>query len=265
MIKFSSIKKLGKRPPAVRSHEEARKRIEEMRSWTSGPINSALSWLVQVGLASVIFLYLKIFNKVKVFDRKKLKQVDPPYLFVSNHLTMFDDFFIGALLFLPYAFRSRIFFPWHAPEEQNFFLGPIITWILKKAQCVPLTRGHGLFQPGMTRLKELLKEKNIVHIYPEGTRSRSGDIGEGKPGVGRIAFQSKAKIVPCYHEGAQDMLPIGSHRLRTGKKLTLIVGDPVDMGDLYEQKECREVYQEIADRMIKAISDLRDEVRASHI
>lgn len=261
LFNFDKIKQMGKRPPAVRTPEEAEARLEEIRSWTRGPFRSAASWFVQVFLiAGPMWIFLRLFNRVKVHEHQRIKQINPPFLFVSNHLTMFDDLYIGALVFLPFAFRSMKYFPWHAPEEQNFFLGPILTWLLKKARCVPLTRGHGLFQPGMRRLEELLQSENIVHIYPEGTRSRTGDINPGKAGVGRLAYRTKAPVVPCYHEGSQDILPIGTHMLKTGKRLAIIIGEPIDMSDLYALPESREVYQKISDRMIAKIRDLREEM-----
>jgi 1-acyl-sn-glycerol-3-phosphate acyltransferase len=257
MLKFFKIKNLGRSPRAVRTAEELEERIRKMRSWTKGPINKFLSWLVQASVAVLTVFYLKVLNKTRGHDHKKLKDIEPPYMLVSNHLTMFDDFFVDSYLYMRFAYKNMKYFPWHAPEEKNFFLGPVVAWLMKKAQCVPLTRGHGVFQPGMTRLKELLNNNSIVHIYPEGTRSRSGDINKGQVGVGRLAYQTKVKVLPIYHEGTQDLLPIGKHRLTTGNRVEVVVGDPIDMEDLYSQKEGREVYQLIADRMVDSIRDLR--------
>ncbi|HEB83534.1 MAG TPA: 1-acyl-sn-glycerol-3-phosphate acyltransferase [Bacteroidetes bacterium] len=263
MFKFDKLKGLGKRPPAPRTPEEVQERLDEMRSWTRGPINSFLSWFVQVFLIGLpMVTFLRLFNRVRILHRDRLRHIKPPYLLVSNHLTMFDDAFLDPLLFFPWAIWHPRYLPWHAPEEKNFFLGPIFTWMMKKARCVPLTRGHGVFQPGMTRLKELLENGYTIHIFPEGTRSRTGDINRGQVGVGRIAYQSKAKVVPCYHEGTQEILPIGRHWLQTGKKMSVIVGEPVDMEDLYAEKESRETYQRIADRMIDRIRALREELHA---
>lgn len=200
MLKFERIKKMGRSPKLARTAEEFEARLKKMRNWTRGPINQFLSWVVQLIIAVPTFLYLKLFNKVRVHGKEILENVKPPYMFVSNHLTMFDDVFIDSYVYMPWAIFNLKYFPWHAPEEKNFFLGPIVAWFLQKAQCVPLTRGHGVFQPGMTRLKELLQGDAIVHIFPEGTRSRSGDINRGQVGVGRLAYQSKCAVIPSYHE-----------------------------------------------------------------
>lgn len=260
MFRLSRFLKSGQSPERVRTPEQFEQRLEEMRSWVRGPFNSVASWLIQVFVAGGGYIWLKLTNKPKVYFRERMDGVKPPYLFVPNHLTMFDDVFLDSLLFVRFAWRGLKYFPWHAPEEKNFFVGPIFTWMLKRARCVPLTRGHGVFQPGMARLKELLKSENIVQIYPEGTRSRTGDINPGKVGVGRLAYQTGAKFVPCYHEGSQDILPVGRHRFGLGKKLAVIVGNPVDISDLCALPETRETYQKIADRMIQAIRDLRTEL-----
>jgi len=260
MLKFEKIKALGKKPALAKTAEEFEARLKKMRAWTKGPFNQFISWAVMMGIAVPTFLYLKLFNKVRVHGRKKLKSIETPYMLISNHLTMFDDVFIDSLVYMPWAFGGIKYFPWHAPEEKNFFLGPIVAWFLQKAQCVPLTRGHGVFQPGMTRLKELLQGDAIVHIFPEGTRSRSGDINRGQVGVGRIAYQAKCKVVPIYHEGTRDFLPIGSHRLRTGQRMEVVIGDPVDMSDLYAQEESRGVYLAIAERMVESFRQLRREL-----
>lgn len=260
MLKFQTFKKLGRSPKLARTAEEVEARLKKMRNWTRGPFNQFISWLTQLAIAVPTYLYLKLFNKIGIHHGDILMRVEPPYMLISNHLTMFDDVFIDSLVYMPRGIFNLRYFPWHAPEEKNFFLGPIMSYFLQKAQCVPLTRGHGVFQPGMTRLKELLQGEAIVHIFPEGTRSRSGDINRGQVGVGRLAYQSKCKIVPSYHEGTRDLLPIGSHRLRTGQRMEIIIGEPIDMSDLYEQEESRQVYQAIANRMVEGIRALRQQL-----
>ncbi len=227
MLKFSSIKKLGKRPKAVRSKDEFEARLEMYRSWNKGIFNKSVSWFLQAICVGIGFnVFLRIFNKIKIVNINNVQQMEPPYLFVTNHHTMFDDFFLGALLFFPRALFKMKYLPYHTPEEQNFFLGPIVTFMMQRLRCIPLTRGHGVFQPGMAMLKELLTTHSSVQMYPEGTRSRSGDIGKGKVGIGRLAYQTKTRVLPCYHEGTQDILPIGAHRLKLGKRMHVIVGEP---------------------------------------
>ncbi len=246
-------------PGAVNTAEDAQKRLERMRRWVRGPFNQFLSFIIQGLVALLGVIYLKVLNRTKVYGRKLLRGQEPPYLYVSNHLTMIDDFLMDPVLFGPIAmskFKLK-YFPWHVPEEKNFFLNPILSWFLQKCQAIPITRGRGVFQPGMMRVKELLQEGKIIHIYPEGTRSRSGDIGRGQVGVGKLARETKMKVVPVYHEGTQNILPVGSKKLRINQKVAIIVGEPVEMDDLYALPESREVFLKVAERMVTHIRGLR--------
>ncbi len=242
-----------------RTIEDAQKRLEQMRRWVRGPFNRFLSYMIQVFVGILGMFYLRVMNRTKVYGNKILRTEKPPYLYVSNHLTMIDDFLLDPVLFGPIAI-SRLalqYFPWHVPEEKNFFLNPVLAWFLQKCQSIPITRGRGVFQPGMMRVKELLLDDRIIHIYPEGTRSRSGDIGKGQIGVGKLAHETKMKVIPVYHEGTQNILPVGSKKLQTGKKIAIVVGEPIDMGDLYDQPESKQVFQEVAYRMVAEIRKLR--------
>jgi 1-acyl-sn-glycerol-3-phosphate acyltransferase len=242
-----------------RTIEDAQKRLEQMRRWVRGPFNQFISFVIQAIVGFIGMFYLRVMNHTKVYGSKILRREKPPFLYVSNHLTMIDDFLMDPVLFGPIAI-SRLtlkYFPWHVPEEKNFFLNPFIAWLLQKCQAIPITRGRGVFQPGMMRVKELLLDDRIIHIYPEGTRSRSGDIGKGQIGVGKLAHETKMKVVPVYHEGTQNILPVGSKKLQTGKKIAIVVGEPIDMGDLYEKPESKLVFQEVANRMVVEIRKLR--------
>ena len=91
MLKFSKIKELGKSPTLAKTAEEVEARLTRMRNWTRGPFNRAISWFVQVMVAFPTTFYLRIFNTVHIHNRDRLKRIQRPYMFVSNHLTMFDD------------------------------------------------------------------------------------------------------------------------------------------------------------------------------
>jgi 1-acyl-sn-glycerol-3-phosphate acyltransferase len=239
--------------------EDAQKRLEQMRRWVRGPFNQFLSFAIQAVVAFVGMVYMRVLNRTKVYGQAKLRLEKPPFLYVSNHLTMIDDFLMDPILFGPIALSrfSLKYFPWHVPEEKNFFLNPFLAWLLQKCQSIPITRGRGVFQPGMMRVKELLLDERIIHIYPEGTRSRSGDIGRGQIGVGKLAFETKMKVVPVYHEGIQNILPVGTKKLQFGKKIAMVVGEPVSMSDLYEKSGSKEVFQDVANRMVDEIRKLR--------
>jgi monolysocardiolipin acyltransferase len=201
---------------------------------------------------------MKFFKRVKIIGKYHLAKANLPFLFVSNHVSLLDDAFIDPLLFMPKGFVKYKFIPYHTPEWKNFYVGPILSWIMDHAKCIPLTRGKGFFQPGVQRIIDTLKAGNCVHIYPEGTRTRTGRLGEGKPGVGRIIFESKCSVVPCYHSGLDEVLPIGAKFPRPFKKITIIVGEPVTFEHYFHKENNSDTWKEIADDLICLIRGLRE-------
>lgn len=217
--------------------------------------------VVMFGIVPIFVFVMKVLNRTKVEGKQHLQRAEPPFLFVSNHVSMLDDAFVGPLVFLPRALWDFHFIPYHTPEKKNFFRGPIFSFLMWASKCVPFTRGQGVFQPGMERVIRLLKAKNAVHIYPEGTRTRTGEIGKGKIGVGRIVRETGAKVIPCYHHGLEKVLPIGRKIPKTGQRIRVRVGAAVHFDDLMELPNTPKTWQMISDKIIEAIRDLRHKMK----
>lgn len=222
--------------------------------------------IVTLFVVVIPFSFFMIFlNRVKIYGKKNLQESHLPFLFVSNHVSILDDMFIGPLLFTPRGFFNYKFMPYHTPEQKNFFLGPIISWIMVHLKCIPLTRGKGFNQPGVQTIIDKLKDGGCVHIYPEGTRTRSGRLGQGKAGVGKIVFESRCKVIPCYHHGLDKVLPIGVKIPRPFHKITVSIGEPLDFSSYFALENKVETWQKISDDMIQAIRTLREDLKVKKL
>ncbi|MBC8278929.1 MAG: 1-acyl-sn-glycerol-3-phosphate acyltransferase [FCB group bacterium] len=231
-----------------------------------GPIFRLASFFVTLFVVVMPFwIFMKIFTKTRIIGKEKLDQAKLPFLFVSNHVSMLDDMFIGSLLFAPRGMFNYKFMPYHTPEQQNFYKGPVMSWIMEHLKCIPLTRGKGLNQPGVNEVIERLKDGGTVHIYPEGTRTRSGRLGAAKPGVGKIAYESKCAAVPCYHHGIDKILPIGRKFPKPFQKVTIIVGDPMNLDEFFKMENKADTWKKISVAMVTEIRRIRDEAKANKI
>lgn len=231
-----------------------------------GIIFRILSYFITIIVFAVPFwVFMKVFSRVKIIGKYNLTKAKLPFLFVSNHVSMLDDAFLDPLLFIPRGLWDYKFMPYHTPERKNFYRGPIFSWIMEHVKCIPLTRGMGIYQPGIQQIIGRLKGGNSVHIYPEGTRTRTGDIGRGKPGVGRIIHQAKCSVIPCYHSGLNEVLPLGSKTPKPGKRITVIIGKPISFERYNGYESNVRTWQSIADEVIQVISDLRDKLNPSSI
>lgn len=228
------------------------------------PSNMVTYAVVILGIVPIFVFIMKVLNRTEVLNKKVLQRAKPPFLFVSNHVSMLDDAFVGPLVFLPRALWDFRFIPYHAPERKNFFRGPIFSTLMYAAKCVPFTRGMGVFQPGMEQLIRLLKRGNTVHIYPEGTRTRTGEIGKGKIGVGRLVRETGARVIPCYHSGLDKILPIGHKIPRIGHRARILIGEVLNFSEFMNLPNAPKTWQTISDRIIDAIRELRSKMEGEN-
>jgi 1-acyl-sn-glycerol-3-phosphate acyltransferase len=163
-----------------------------------------------------------------------------PVILAPNHSSSLDHFFCAVYL------RRRVCFM----AKSQLFKGPL-SWILRHGGAFPVQRGRHDERAIATGLA-ILARGDVVVIYPEGGRSRSGQIGErARAGVGRLALESGAPIVPVAIHG--------SERARNWKRLefprvTVRYGTP-----LYCERvpaSTREAQQAVADATLDAVRAL---------
>ena len=113
---------------------------------------------------------------------------------------------------------------------------------------------------GLRMVGSILSRGEPVLIFPEGTRSRSGNLQEFKPGVGLIAWEYQAPIVPAYIAGAFKALPSGQ-TLPKRHPIEVRFGEVVNVSayaELSQTASPDEVYRRIAGDLRKAIVDLAE-------
>jgi len=197
------------------------------------PENPSLSFRIKAYIlmgciiTPLIQIFMRLLNRTRITGIENIKDLDSKWILASNHLSILDDLFLGPILLFPKSMRGYSYFPYHAPEERNFYKKRLISSFMRHCKSIPLIRGAGIFQPGMNRIIKSVDEGGILHIYPEGTRSRSGKIAAGKPGIGRIVCETGAVVIPVYHQGLEGVLPIGTTIPRIGKDIRIAIGEPM--------------------------------------
>ncbi len=132
-----------------------------------------------------------------------LERLDPAetYIFMLNHSSFLD--ILLAFAYIPYNFRII--------TKEEIFWVPLMGWALKKSGQIPMNRTNP--RKGLESLRqasELLKKGISIVVFPEGTRSRDGEIREFKATLFILPIRTKVSVVPVLVEGTFEALRRGS-------------------------------------------------------
>ncbi|MGB7840558.1 MAG: lysophospholipid acyltransferase family protein, partial [Terrimicrobiaceae bacterium] len=113
----------------------------------------------------------------------------------------------------------------------------------------------------MSALREVIKkinEGNGVVLFPEGTRSKDGNLQPARAGIGLVIAKTLAPVLPMRIFGAYQAFPKGSRGLRL-TKITVVIGEPLRFTPEDARPGSRETYQRLGNRVMEAISALEIE------
>lgn len=153
-----------------------------------------------------------------------------PVLLAPNHFSQMDHFFTGLYL------RRKVRFM----AKSQLFGPPVLTYIYSHGGVFPVRRGHHDEEAFKTAYT-ILDQGGMLLVYAEGGRSRTGELGEVKPGVGRIALESGVPVVPVAIHGSAGVRRWKRFRF---PKVTVQFGEPLSFP--VEQGPSRERQLEVA-------------------
>lgn len=178
-----------------------------VRAVTRG-VNPVLYWVVRAVLLPFFLVYFRL-------QREGSEHVprSGPLLLAANHRSFLDPFVIGALTQRPVYYVAK----------RELFAKRWQAWVLGALGAFPIDRGAGDAE-AMATARAILRRGDCVVIFPEGTRVRTGPLGAPRRGVGRLALETGAPVVP--------VAVLGTDAVRRGwrirpRKIRLRCGAPV--------------------------------------
>lgn len=116
---------------------------------------------------------------------------DGGLIVASNHISYFDPPLVGTA-----AVREL-----HFLAKEELFRPPVFGSLIRAYNAIPIRRGAVDIR-GLSKAMEVLRAGHALIVFPEGTRMRDGELHRAKPGVGMLAVNTGARIVPCYIQGS---------------------------------------------------------------
>lgn len=153
------------------------------------------------------FLFIFFFPKIVGKKNTKFKG---KAIIISNHKSMGDPLLISA------TFHRQIL--WMGKQE--FFEKKLLAAFFYAVRTFPVRRGEGDLA-AIRHAFKVLRNGEILGIFPEGTRLKDGDIRAFKSGTSLIALKTKTPVIPIYIRGDYKLF----------RRMTLIIGEPIMLSD----------------------------------
>lgn len=203
--------------------------------------------IARLGWRGLVRTYLTLWHRLSVEGREHLP-AEPPFVMIANHTSHLDAIALASAL--PARLRDCVL-PLAAGD--TFFETPMLAaFAAGLMNALPMWR-RNCGRHALQELRERLVQEPCSYIlFPEGTRSRGGELLPFKPGLGMIVAGTPAKVVPCYLTGGHRAWP-PNKRIPRPLKLRLRIGEPMEFEAIENR---REGWDEIALRMRAAVESL---------
>jgi 1-acyl-sn-glycerol-3-phosphate acyltransferase len=173
-----------------------------------------------------------------------------PVILASNHASFVDPPLVGAGLARPLNYLAR----------ENLFRFPVLGWVLRQWQVVPVDREGGGAR-GLKAILDRLLAGGAILLFPEGTRSTDGKLQPARSGIGLTVIKSTAPVVPVRVFGTFQAYN-RYMRFPRPRRVAVKYGQPLRFGQLRaEAQTCtkprlKEIYQQVANELMAAIAAL---------
>ncbi len=173
-----------------------------------------------------------------------------PAILASNHLSVIDSMYLPLVIPRPVVFPAKAeYFSAKGP------LGRIWAAYLRSTNQLAMDRGDTRSaQATLEAAAEILRRGDLFGFYPEGTRSPDGRLYRGRAGLGWLALNTGAPVIPVAMVGTRKMLPPGAPLPRP-TRVEVRLGKPMEFAHLVGDPPGR-ARRTIADEVMRAIADL---------
>lgn len=188
--------------------------------------------------------FVKIFYRHKTYGIEHLGKKGA--VIAPNHASYLDPPLIGVSCPIPVHFLAK----------STLFKKPYFAWFFKKLNTHPLERGRGNAST-IKLASRLIKNGEKLVLFPEGRRSKSGELQKGENGIGFLVLLTQCEVIPVYIHGADKIWNTHQSYPKLSGKTACVFGSPLYFDDYFE-KDKKEAMQLISDRVLEAIAELKE-------
>ena len=204
-------------------------------------------------LAAGFRLGLKGLTRIRIEGAIDQIPRSGPVIVAANHSSNLDVPVLGSSLMPKLGRRLQ----WLGKKE--LFDWPIVGWVARNGGVHAIDRSTADID-AFRLATRILDEGHALFVFPEGTRSRDGTLGEGRDGVAVLALRTGAPIVPVGVTGSYERWPRGQKLPHPGGRVTVRVGSPFRLADVLPPGlDRRAAKTRATDVIMRRIADLLPE------
>ncbi|XP_022750266.1 1-acyl-sn-glycerol-3-phosphate acyltransferase 1, chloroplastic-like isoform X2 [Durio zibethinus] len=161
------------------------------------------------------------FFKIEFEGLQNLPSQDVPAVYVSNHQSFLDTY---TLLTLGRSFKFI--------SKTGIFLYPVIGWAMSMIGIIPLKRNDSRSHlECLKRCMDLIRNGAPVLIFPEGTLSKDGKLGDFKKGAFSVAAKTEVPVIPITLIGTGKIMPAGMEGIINSGSVKVVIHKPFEGSD----------------------------------
>jgi 1-acyl-sn-glycerol-3-phosphate acyltransferase len=199
----------------------------------------------------IVYLIAKLLFNYRAIGTEYIPKKGSAIL-ASNHASYLDPPLVGLGVWRILNYLAK----------KELFENTLMNYILKNLlRAIPVDREQ-VDKYTLKKIYQLLRDNELLLMFPEGTRSYNGEFLPPKLGLGMIAYNARVPVIPVYIKGSYNILPRNAKMIRL-KPCTVVFGPPVDLDPLYKQKKSKELYKEISVKIMENIKVLKQKTQES--
>ncbi len=195
---------------------------------------------------ALVTLYLRLYHRFRVTGAEHVPR-EGGCIIACNHASFLDPPVVACGV----AHRRMHFLA----RDTLWHYSRVARWFFTQCNCIPVDRTRGDVAALRTAVR-VLKQGKILALFPEGTRSRDGEMQEGRDGIGFVAAKAGVPIVPAYVDGTFRAFPPGAWFARPAA-IHITYGRPIPHEALPTSGDRRPSFEAISLHIMERIAELK--------
>lgn len=175
------------------------------------------SWFTHNLMKNFAKVFLKLYFRLKGEGLENIPEA--PFIIAPNHQSFFDGLFVAVFL------KNKLMKQTYFYAKEKHIKNKIVKFIAAKNNVIVMDLSD--LKTSLQKMAEVLKRGKNIIIFPEGTRTQSGKIGDFKKTFAILSRELNVPIVPVAINGAYDALPRGTHFPKPWTKINIKFLEPV--------------------------------------